>query len=118
MGPPRGTLYAFAPPIQPLAGVSMIVSSRLVSLAVRAGATLALAAAAATVSAQTKWDLPAAYPATNFHTENLVQFANDVEKASGGKLKITVHPNASLFKANEIKRAVQGGQAQIGEVLL
>lgn len=68
--------------------------------------------------AQTKWDLPAAYPATNFHSENLVQFANDVEKASGGKLKITVHANASLFKANEIKRAVQGGQAPIGEVLL
>ena len=68
--------------------------------------------------AQTKWDLPAAYAATNFHTENLVQFANDVEKASGGKLKIQVHANASLFKAPEIKRAVQGGQAQIGEVLL
>jgi TRAP-type C4-dicarboxylate transport system substrate-binding protein len=68
--------------------------------------------------AQTKWDLPAAYPASNFHTENLVQFANDVDKASGGKLKITVHANASLFKANEIKRAVQGGQAPIGEVLL
>ncbi len=68
--------------------------------------------------AQTKWDLPAAYPASNFHTENLVQFANDVDKATGGKLKITVHANASLFKANEIKRAVQGGQAQIGEVLL
>jgi hypothetical protein len=29
-----------------------------------------------------------------------------------------VHANASLFKANEIKRAVQGGQAAIGEVLL
>ena len=68
--------------------------------------------------AQTKWDLPAAYPATNFHTENLVQFANDVDKASGGKLKISVHANASLFKAPEIKRAVQGGQAQIGEILL
>jgi len=67
------------------------------------------------VQAQTKWDLPAAYAATNFHTENLVQFANDVDKASGGKLKITVHANASLFKAPEIKRAVQGGQAQIGE---
>ena len=67
---------------------------------------------------QTKWDLPAAYPATNFHTENLVQFAADVDKATAGKLKITVHANASLFKANEIKRAVQGGQAQIGEVLL
>ncbi|MCG2593075.1 TRAP transporter substrate-binding protein [Ramlibacter sp. XY19] len=68
--------------------------------------------------AQTKWDLPAAYPASNFHTENLVQFANEVDKASGGKLKIQVHANASLFKANEIKRAVQSGQAPIGEVLL
>ena len=78
-------------------------------------AALVLAGHAA---AQTKWDLPAGYPAGNFHTENLVQFANDVDKASGGKLKITVHPNASLFKAPEIKRAVQGGQAQIGEILL
>jgi TRAP-type transport system periplasmic protein len=68
--------------------------------------------------AQTKWDLPAAYPATNFHSENLAQFASDVDKASAGKLKITVHPGASLFKAPEIKRAVQGGQAQIGEILL
>jgi TRAP-type C4-dicarboxylate transport system substrate-binding protein len=68
--------------------------------------------------AQAKWDLPAAYPASNFHTENLVQFANEVDKATGGKLKINVHANASLFKAPEIKRAVQGGQAQIGEVLL
>lgn len=67
---------------------------------------------------QTKWDLPAAYPASNFHTENLVQFASDVEKASAGKLTINVHANASLFKANEIKRAVQSGQAQIGEILL
>ena len=78
-------------------------------------ATLTLAGSA---FAQTRWDLPAAYPASNFHTENLNQFASDVDKASGGKLKIQVHANASLFKANEIKRAVQGGQAPIGEVLL
>src|SRR6476469_1028222 len=69
-------------------------------------------------SAQTKWDLPTAYPTNNFHTENLQQFATDVDKASGGKLKIQLHPNASLFKAPEIKRAVQGGQAQAGEILL
>jgi TRAP-type C4-dicarboxylate transport system substrate-binding protein len=81
-----------------------------------AAATLALSSGQA--FAQTKWDLPAAYPATNFHTETLLQFANDVDKATGGKLKIQVHPNASLFKAPEIKRAVQGGQAQIGEILL
>ncbi|HEX2509083.1 MAG TPA: TRAP transporter substrate-binding protein, partial [Microvirga sp.] len=38
--------------------------------------------------------------------------------ATGGKLQITVHANASLFKAPEIKRAVQTGQAQMGEVLM
>jgi TRAP-type transport system periplasmic protein len=76
-----------------------------------AAAALLLATAA---QAQTKWDLPAAYPATNFHSINLAEFAADVDKATAGKLKITVHPGASLFKAPEIKRAVQGGQAQIG----
>ncbi len=79
---------------------------------------LVLAFSATGSFAQTKWDLPTAYPATNFHTENIAQFAKDVDTASGGKLKITVHPNASLFKAPEIKRAVQGGQAQLGEILL
>ena len=84
-------------------------------LMITAAGALALWAAA---QAQTKWDLPAAYPATNFHTVNLQQFADDIDKASSGKLKITVHANASLFKLPEIKRAVQGGQAQIGEILL
>ena len=82
-------------------------------------AVLALASTLALPAfAQTKWDLPSAYPANNFHTENIQQFANDVDKATGGKLKIQIHPNASLFKAPEIKRAVQGGQAQAGEILL
>jgi TRAP-type C4-dicarboxylate transport system substrate-binding protein len=68
--------------------------------------------------AQTKWNLPAAYPADNFHSENLAWFAKEVEKETGGKLLITVHAGASLFKAPEIKRAVATGQAQIGEVLI
>ncbi len=86
---------------------------RIVAVAAAIGLVLAWPAAA-----QTKWDLPTAYPANNFHTENLAQFATDVDKASGSKLKIQLHPNASLFKAPEIKRAVQGGQAQAGEILL
>ena len=77
-----------------------------------------LAAGIGTASAQTTWNLPAAYPANNPHSENLVAFAKDVETATNGKLKITVHANASLFKAPEIKRAVATGQAQMGEVLL
>ncbi len=89
---------------------------RRTSLATAVG--LCLGALAFTVNAQTKWDLPTAYPPANYHTENIVQFAKDVEAATGGKLKITVHANASLFKAPEIKRAVQSGQAQAGEILL
>ena len=73
---------------------------------------------AAPAAAQTKWNLPAAYPSDNPHSENLVLFGKDVEAATGGKLAITVHPGASLFKAPEIKRAVQSGQAQMGEVLI
>src|SRR5512142_1867248 len=76
------------------------------------------AAASLAAQAQVKWDMPTPYPATNFHTENIAQFVADVDKATAGKLKITVHPNGSLFKAPEIKRAVQGGQAQIGEILI
>ncbi len=78
----------------------------------------AAAMAAQPASAQTKWNLPAAYPADNPHSENLALFAKDVAAATGGKLQITVHPAASLFKAPDIKRAVQTGQAQIGEVLI
>jgi TRAP-type C4-dicarboxylate transport system substrate-binding protein len=84
----------------------------------RAAVAAAFGALAFSASAQTKWDLASAYPGSNFHTENLQQFAQEIEKATGGQLKITVHSNASLFKANEIKRAVQAGQAQAGEILL
>ncbi|MDO5623623.1 MAG: TRAP transporter substrate-binding protein [Pseudomonadota bacterium] len=80
--------------------------------------SLAAAVLAAPALAQTKWDLPSAYPGSNFHTENLAQFVADVNKTAAGKLAITLHPNASLFKAPEIKRAVQGNQAQAGEFLL
>ncbi|QQS11859.1 MAG: TRAP transporter substrate-binding protein [Rhodospirillales bacterium] len=73
---------------------------------------------AAPALAQTKWDLPAAYPASNYHTVNLQKFADAVKAASGGKLEITVHAGASLFKAPEIKRAVQAAQAPIGEILV
>ncbi len=72
----------------------------------------------ATASAQTKWNLPSAYPNDNPHVENLNAFAKDVADATGGKLTIAVHGGASLFKGPEIKRAVATGQAQAGEILI
>ena len=46
------------------------------------------------------------------------QFADEVDKLTGGKLKITLHPGGSLYKANEIKRAVQTGQVPSAEFIL
>jgi TRAP-type transport system periplasmic protein len=78
--------------------------------------TLAVGSQAAT--AQAKWDFPTGYVANSFHTENIVQFVKDIETTAGGKIKLQVHPGGSLYKANEIKRAVQTGQVQIGEFIL
>ena len=79
---------------------------------------LALVLCTAAAHAQTRWDLPSGYGANTFQVQNLQWFADEVDKASSGKLKITVHAGASLFKANEIKRAVQSAQTPIGEFIV
>jgi TRAP-type transport system periplasmic protein len=84
----------------------------------QSGLALGCLILATAVRAEVKWDMPTGYPANNFHTENIQQFGDDVAKATGGKLRIIVHPAGSLFKANEIKRAVQGGQVPIGEIII
>ena len=75
-------------------------------------------AAPLALAQKVKWDLPAGYAEGNFHTQNLRWFADEVKKATKGDVDIQVHSNASLYKLPEIKRAVQGGQAPIGEILL
>ncbi|NNG02547.1 MAG: TRAP transporter substrate-binding protein [Inquilinus sp.] len=80
-------------------------------------ATSVLALATATASAET-WDMPMAYSASNFHSANGAEFARCVTLGTGGELEMVTHPGGSLFKGNEIKRAVQTGQVQIGERLL
>jgi TRAP-type C4-dicarboxylate transport system substrate-binding protein len=69
-------------------------------------------------AAQTKWDMPTPYGDGTFHTKNVRAFAEDVKKASGGKLEITVHSAGSLVKHPEIKASVRRGVAPIGELLI
>ncbi|MCC9620223.1 TRAP transporter substrate-binding protein [Thalassospira sp. MA62] len=64
------------------------------------------------------WDMATPYPDATFHTQNIIEFAKDVEEASGGELSITVHSGGSLFKHAEIKRSVQRGLVPIGETLI
>jgi len=77
-------------------------------------ATTALAAISAPAMAA-QWDMPMAYAASNFHSEMGVVFADKVRDYTGGDVDITIHAGGSLFKGGEIKRAVQTGQAPIGE---
>jgi TRAP-type C4-dicarboxylate transport system substrate-binding protein len=83
---------------------------------------LAVGAAAIGLSSPTRaaetWNMPTGYPATNFHTLNAQEFAKCVADGSAGEISIAIHPNGSLFKGGDIKRAVQTGQTQIGERLL
>ena len=90
---------------------------RLATAAIAAVAALGLSGLVTEASAQ-KWDMPMAYSDGNFHTQNGKAFADAVRVATGGKLDIVVHGGGSLFKGGEIKRAVQTGQAPIGERLL
>lgn len=75
-------------------------------------------AGAGTALAQQTWDMPTPYGDTNFHTQNIVEFAEEVARATDGELRITVHSAGSLFPHAEIKNAVRSGQAPIGEFFL
>jgi TRAP-type C4-dicarboxylate transport system substrate-binding protein len=87
----------------------------------RRAALSALAAASAVpapAAAQTRWQMATPYPDGNFHTINIREFWKEVEQATGGKLTVQIHSNASLLPQPQIKRGVQQGQVQAGEILL
>ncbi len=65
-----------------------------------------------------RWQMATPYPDGNFHTVNIRAFLKEIEEGSGGRLAITLHSNASLLRMPEIKRGVQTGQVQMGEILL
>lgn len=75
-----------------------------------------ISVAMGTVALAESWDMPTPYPDGNFHTETVRSFAAELADATG--ITINVHSNGSLIAAPEIKRAVQTGQVQIGEILL
>jgi len=72
----------------------------------------------ASVAQAEKWDMPMAYSGSNFHSVTGAEFARCVTTGTGGDVEIVTHPSGSLFKGADIKRAIQTGQAPIGERLL
>lgn len=69
-------------------------------------------------AAETNWIMASGYPDSSFFTKNIRQFVDAIEERTNGKLKIDLRTNGSLIKLDTIKRAVQSGQLQLGEIRL
>jgi len=93
----------------------MTTIKRIFLTAAAAGLAAGMASAA---QAAEKWDMPMAYSATNFHSATGAEFAKCITTGTGGEIEVVTHPSGSLFKGGDIKRAIQTGQAPIGERLL
>ena len=69
-------------------------------------------------AAQARWQFALAYPDGNFHTRNAKTFSDAIEAATSGRVSVQMHSNGSLLPLPAIKRGVQQGQVQLGEILL
>jgi TRAP-type transport system periplasmic protein len=93
----------------------MTTTRRTMLLAAAAGSATGLLARGA--RAQAKWQFATPYQDTNFHTKNIRAFVEDIRTATNGALQIQLHTNQSLLPMPQIKRGVQQGQVQMGEIL-
>jgi len=82
------------------------------------GAATLAAGGASAQGAGARWQMATAYPDGNFHTRNIRQFVTELEQTLGGRVTVQLHSNASLLPMPQIKRGVQTGQVQLGEILL
>ncbi len=89
---------------------------------IRKTKTLFAAAAAAAIAtmatAETTWTMASGYADSNFMTQNIRKFIDDVQAGTDGELTISLHSNGTLMKLDAIRRAVQTDQVQIGEIRL
>ena len=92
------------------------MKSKFRSLLAASGLAAALLAVPAALA--DKWNMPVRSNERNYMTRSVMQFAEDVKKSTGGKVEIVIHPEDSLTKQPEVKRAVHTAQVQLGEFLM
>ena len=85
-----------------------------------AGAAVAMGAALVAQPAQSqqgqfKWKLQSANPTGTPHHVLLTRFATNVDKMSGGRLKIEIMPSGAVVNPNEILDAVNKGLVDAGQ---
>ncbi|WP_321503940.1 TRAP transporter substrate-binding protein [Breoghania sp.] len=90
-----------------------MLKSATVAIAILSGAMISNTAQAE------NWDLPLAWPATNYISVSAQSFADEVKAATEGRVDITLHPGGSLgFKGPEMLSTVGDGLVPIGDMLL
>ena len=82
--------------------------------------SLTLSIGSNSVLAETyKWDMANEYAPTSIHAENDIFFIQTLEKLSGGKVKITHHPGASLgYKSKDQFDAVTDGALPLADTFV
>lgn len=66
----------------------------------------------------TEWMMVNGYADDNYMTKNLRALTEDVAQLSNGQFQVTLHSNGTLIPLDGIRRAVQSGQVQMGEIRL
>ena len=64
------------------------------------------------------WRLATGYRSESFHTVNLATMVAEIDAATHGELRLTIHPNNTLVKLAEMRAAVQDGQVEAGETIM
>lgn len=85
---------------------------------VTATATLFAALGFSSAALAVTWNMPVRSNPSNYMTQNIQQFAQDVEEKTDGELQIELHPEDSLVKQPDVMRAVQTQQVELGEYLM
>ena len=93
-------------------------SLRMIRALIAAG-TLSMALTAPLMAADAEWKFYTYFGTNDKPTSLHRAFAEDVTKATGGKLKITVYSSGELpYKACDVLRTVASNQVEIGDVAL
>ena len=95
--------------------------SRSTAPVLQAAALVALMSFGAAALAQSEplsWTMPTPHAPNTFLVENAERFAEDLEAASGGRIRIEVQSGGRLYTNEAIARAVREGEVPIGEFML
>lgn len=81
-------------------------------------ALLAGALSVSTAAMAETWNIPVRSNTSNYMTQNIQEFADDLAERTDGALTLEIHPEDALVRQPDVMRAVQTRQVELGEYLM